>query len=251
MRFEGPAPASSSDEDARTQTSWQGRNTLSTALRTESAPRVAGPVNRPLGLVWVDCPDLLLSVSLKRALEADGARVHKGTLPPVENPCAIIHYADDRDDVALGLRMIRTSTPEVAVVVLGASADLRLARAALRAGACGFVHAGMSPGQIVRALSFARRGEVVLPRELLEDLVDEERPPDLSTLGPRKLEILELVTEGLTNAEIARRLFLSESTVKQHLRGAYKLLGVKNRNQAAGMLLRGRRYEAGSKSPRA
>jgi DNA-binding NarL/FixJ family response regulator len=44
---------------------------------------------------------------------------------------------------------------------------------------------------------------------------------------------LELVVEGLSNAEIAGRLYLSESTIKQHLRAVYKVLGVRNRTQAA------------------
>jgi DNA-binding NarL/FixJ family response regulator len=48
------------------------------------------------------------------------------------------------------------------------------------------------------------------------------------------------VVEGLTNAEIAGRLFLSESTIKQHLGAAYKLLGIKNRTEAAAALLRAR-----------
>jgi DNA-binding CsgD family transcriptional regulator len=52
-------------------------------------------------------------------------------------------------------------------------------------------------------------------------------------LGHRKLEILRLVAKGLTNAQIAKRLFLSESTIKQYLRAAYKVLGVKNRTEAA------------------
>jgi DNA-binding NarL/FixJ family response regulator len=82
------------------------------------------------------------------------------------------------------------------------------------------------------------RGEVVLPRELLRHWLDEQRPPELSTLSARQREILESVTEGLSNAEIAKRLFLSESTVKQHLRGAYKALGVRNRIEAASLLRR-------------
>jgi DNA-binding NarL/FixJ family response regulator len=49
---------------------------------------------------------------------------------------------------------------------------------------------------------------------------------------------LELVAEGLTNAEIGKRLFLTESTIKQHLRGAYKILGVENRAQAAKVMRR-------------
>jgi DNA-binding NarL/FixJ family response regulator len=55
----------------------------------------------------------------------------------------------------------------------------------------------------------------------------------LAALTPRQREILELVVEGLSNVEIGKRLFLTESTVKQHLRAAYKLLNVQNRTQAA------------------
>jgi DNA-binding NarL/FixJ family response regulator len=58
----------------------------------------------------------------------------------------------------------------------------------------------------------------------------------LLALTCRQREILELVGEGLTNAGIARRLFLAEGTVKQHLRAAYKLLNVRSRVQAAALL---------------
>jgi DNA-binding NarL/FixJ family response regulator len=51
-------------------------------------------------------------------------------------------------------------------------------------------------------------------------------------------EILSYVVEGLSNAEIGRRLYLSESTIKQHLRAAYKLLGVNNRTEAANLFRR-------------
>jgi DNA-binding NarL/FixJ family response regulator len=56
---------------------------------------------------------------------------------------------------------------------------------------------------------------------------------DLGALSVRQREILGHVVEGLSNAEIGRRLYLSESTIKQHLRAAYKLLGVSNRTEAA------------------
>ncbi len=76
----------------------------------------------------------------------------------------------------------------------------------------------------------------MFPREPLRQWMDEQRPPDLSVLSARQKEILELVADGLTNAEIAGRLFLSGSTIKQHLRPAYKALGVRTRNEAAGLL---------------
>ena len=60
-----------------------------------------------------------------------------------------------------------------------------------------------------------------------------EDPTGLDALTPRQRDILGLVAEGLSNAEIASRLKLSESTVKQHLRHAYKALGAKDRKEAA------------------
>jgi DNA-binding NarL/FixJ family response regulator len=92
----------------------------------------------------------------------------------------------------------------------------------------------------------------VVPRDLLKELLVDEPPVDLSsTLRPRKREILELVAKGLSNAEIARRLYLSESTIKQHLRGAYKALGVKNRTEAARVFRRSDQSGPPTASPRA
>ena len=136
-------------------------------------------------------------------------------------------------------------------MVLAPCPDARLARAAVRAGARGFVHAGMPPEQIVRAVSVAAEGEeLALPRGLLEGLVAEGRGPDLSALSPRQREVSELVAEGLSNAEIARALYVAESTVKQHLRRAYGALGVKNRREAAAALRSASSAPAGTRSGR-
>ena len=61
----------------------------------------------------------------------------------------------------------------------------------------------------------------------------------LAALSARQREILGYVVEGLSNAEIGRRLYLSESTIKQHQRSDYKLLGVSNRTEAANLFRRG------------
>jgi hypothetical protein len=63
--------------------------------------------------------------------------------------------------------------------------------------------------------------------------------PETSPPSRPAREILGFVVEGLSNAEIGRRLYLSESTIKQHLRAAYKLLGVSNRTEAANLFRRG------------
>ena len=130
-------------------------------------------------------------------------------------------------------RFQELSPDTVPILVFGSRLELPLARAAIRAGASGFVHAGMTPGQVVRAVEVATKGELVAPRELIRYLIVEAEPANANLLSARQREILELVVEGLSNAKIARQLFLSESTVKQHLRAVYNLLKVSNRTEAA------------------
>ena len=82
-------------------------------------------------------------------------------------------------------------------------------------------------------------------------MLTNDQSGDLAALSVRQREILGYVVKGLSNAEIGRRLYLSESTIKQHLRAAYKVLGVSNRTEAAKTMqphsrrLRERRNRAG------
>src|SRR5919107_2250177 len=131
------------------------------------------------------------------------------------------------------MRRIRELYPEVPLLVLGSQLDLGLAFAALKNGADGFVHAQMDPAQVLRAVEVVQKGELAAPRGLLRYLLHHNEKPEIGELSARQREILELVVEGLSNAQIAGRLYLSESTIKQHLRAAYKVLGVHNRTEAA------------------
>lgn len=199
-------------------------------IRSESS-------SKPLGLIWVDCPYPVAAIGLAHILEGK-ARVHIGREIPTENPLAIIFGTNGVEGLAEGVKRIREANPDAAVLVFGLHLDLPLASSALRVGARGFIHAAMEPEQIIRALKVAEKGEIVAPRELLEYLIIED-PKDLNVLSARQREILEFVGDGLSNAQIAKKLFLTESTVKQHLRAAYKLLGVKNRTEAARLLRNG------------
>src|SRR5918994_1304393 len=188
---------------------------------------------RPLGLVWIDCPRSVVSAGLVRALE-NRATVHQGPKPPEDVPSCVILCANSHEGLSERVEFYRELSPDAPpVVVFGPQLDLPLARDALQAGASGFVHAEMMPDQLVRAVAVAAKGELVAPRELLRYVLTKEHPGDLDTLSVRQREILGYVVEGLSNAEIGRRLYLSESTIKQHLRAVYKVLGVRNRTQAA------------------
>jgi DNA-binding NarL/FixJ family response regulator len=190
---------------------------------------------RPLGLVWVDCPRSVVSAGLVRALEKR-ATVHQGLKPPRDVPSCIILCANSREGLSERVEFYQELNPDAPpIVVFGPQLDLPLARDALQAGASGFVHAEMMPDQLVRALAVATTGELVAPRELLRYVLTKDHSGDLAALSVRQREILGYVVEGLSNAEIGRRLYLSESTIKQHLRAAYKLLGVSNRTEAANL----------------
>jgi len=197
------------------------------------ARHAASGEHKPLGLVWIDCPYPVVAAGLKSSLE-ERAEVHLGPLPPPDEvPYSAIFDTGGVEGLSEGIKRIQEVNPGMSILVFSLHVDLPLARAALRLGARGFVHAGMEPGQIARAVEVAARGEVVAPRKLLEFLIANDDTADLDTLTPRQRDILGLVAEGLSNGQIAKHLFLSESTVKQHLRAAYKTLGVKDRKEAA------------------
>jgi DNA-binding NarL/FixJ family response regulator len=170
-----------------------------------------------------------------RTLEAE-ARVHIERDPPDEDPSVVIFGVGGIEGLLEGVKRIRKQSPSALLLVFGLHLDLAVAQEALRAGARGFIHAGMKPKQIVRAVTVALEGEIVAPRQLLGYLVSHGDVKDLGILSARQREILEFLSEGLTNAQIAKRLFLTESTVKQHLRAAYKALGVSNRTEAARLI---------------
>ncbi|MDQ3795470.1 MAG: response regulator transcription factor [Actinomycetota bacterium] len=190
---------------------------------------------KALGLVWIDGPYSVMTLGLEQAL-AKQAQVHVGREAPEGVPSSIILCAGRVEDLSESVKRVQEVNPRASILVFGLNVDLPLARAAFRMGTRGFIHAEMTPDQVARAVTVAANGEPVAPRELLLHLVAHEEPVDLNILSARQREILKLVVDGLSNAEIAGRLYLSESTVKQHLRATYKLLGVKNRTEAARLI---------------
>jgi DNA-binding NarL/FixJ family response regulator len=190
----------------------------------------------PLGVVWVVTSYPLVAAGLEKTLEGK-ADVRIGGSAPAGSLSSIVLYADGTEAGFVGdLKRMRTLHAGVPLLVFGARLDLQLAQTALENGADGFVHAAMAREQVVKAVEVVQKGELVAPRQLLKYILTHGKTPDVGDLSPRQREILGLVAEDLSNAEIAKRLYLSESTVKQHLRTAYKLLGVRNRTEAAKMV---------------
>lgn len=121
-----------------------------------------------------------------------------------------------------------------AVVVLGEEPTPERIAAAFASGASGYVVRRMSSEAICTALVAVGRGETVLPRELQQQLCAAMRCPRPAALplSERELAVLELTADGFDRAEIARRLFLSPSTIKTHLASVYTKLGVADRAAA-------------------
>lgn len=108
--------------------------------------------------------------------------------------------------------------------------DSDIARAVL-AGAAGYLLKDAEPEDIVAGIADAAQGRLVLSRDL-EGRVVERMTQGVPTLSVRELDVLRLVAEGVTNRGIAKRLFISEGTVKTHLVHAFAKLGAESRTAA-------------------
>jgi len=201
--------------------------------RLETVPEATSAA-KLLGLVWVLTPSYSITTEgLKQVLEGK-ADVKIGGESCAGSPTCVVLYAGGMQEGCLNsIRRIRELYPGVPVLVLGSQLDLGLAWATLKNGADGFVHAQMDPAQVLRAVEVVQKGELAAPRQLLRYLLHQNEKPEIGDLTARGREILEMVVEGLSNAQIAGRLYLSESTIKQHLGAVYRKLGVRNRTEAA------------------
>lgn len=131
-------------------------------------------------------------------------------------------------------RRIRASCEHTQVVILTSFSDRARILDALDAGAAGYLLKDAEPDQLLRGIRAAAVGEAPLaPRAASELLAERHETRPASGLTPREREVLAMVAEGLPNKLIARRLEISEKTVKAHLTRIYERLGVSDRTQAA------------------
>ena len=130
-------------------------------------------------------------------------------------------------------KLLATGTDARVVVLTSLSARERILEA-LDAGAIGYLLKDAEPDELIRGVHAAARGESPLsPRAAHEVLAARSGQRPAVKLSAREREVLELVGEGLPNKLIARRLEISEKTVKAHLTQVFVQLGVTDRTQAA------------------
>ncbi|MHA6626042.1 response regulator [Pseudonocardia sichuanensis] len=127
---------------------------------------------------------------------------------------------------------LRRTAPDVRVLVLTTYDTDRDVLPAIEAGATGYLLKDTPREELLRAVRAAHRGEAVLSPAVAGRLMGQVRTPTQDALSARELEVLRLVAAGSTNRDAARRLFISEATVKTHLLHIYAKLEVRDRASA-------------------
>jgi DNA-binding NarL/FixJ family response regulator len=150
---------------------------------------------------------------------------------------------------------------EVRVVVLTTFEEDDLVLAALRSGASGFLGKSVEPAELLEAIRVVAAGEALLSPRATSALiarllaqpqdVPEASPSDLDALTEREREIVALVAHGLSNDDIAQRLFVSPLTAKTHVNRAMAKLGARDRAQLVVLAYQSGLVRAGDPDPRA
>jgi DNA-binding NarL/FixJ family response regulator len=140
------------------------------------------------------------------------------------------------DLLLLDLQMERWSfadieplSKEIGIVVVTASERTEDALHAIRLGARAVVQKRFAFETLMEAIRAAANGQTWLPPALQTELAKQWREPQTKTLSPREREIVRLVALGLQNAEIGKKLFISEVTVKTHLSNVFQKLSIRDR----------------------
>jgi DNA-binding NarL/FixJ family response regulator len=147
-----------------------------------------------------------------------------------------------RLDGIAATQQIKAALPETHVVMLTSHTTETEVIAALSSGADAYCIKGASVERLLKAIAAAVDGATYLDPQIARRVIDNLKPPatqeNTANLSGRELEVLKLMVEGLSNPEIAAKLYLSPNTVKTHVRGIMNKLAVDDRVQAAVVALR-------------
>ena len=142
--------------------------------------------------------------------------------------------------------VLQTELPSIQVLVLTISESEADLFAAMSCGAKGYILKNTGAEELVRAvLQIAEGGVIVSPAmatkllgELAQVSLAEQQPASIKGISPRETEVLQMLSEGASNSQIAAGLIISENTVKTHLRNIMDKLHLANRSQAAAYAVR-------------
>ena len=207
------------------------------ATRHKPDPKSA-PRPRSLTTVVLD-RDPVWSAAVEQVLE----RLHINVVGKASSPeRALALIAERKPDLLIAeietgvsetdgiacLRQARARAPDLKTIVFSRSDDREQILAAFSAGALAYVHKKTHPDDLAMAIR-----QLVFEHSIHLAGNGITNPQRQTPLSPRQTEILQLVAEGLSTADMARRLWVTEQTVKFHLGNIYRKLGVSNRTAAA------------------
>jgi DNA-binding NarL/FixJ family response regulator len=136
------------------------------------------------------------------------------------------------------LRELARVVPETKVIVLSMFDDHQHVSQAINDGATGYIVKTIDPDDLPAAIRQTVEGTVFSARAVIDPRKSQQREGPDSLITERELEILQHVAEGLSNAQIAKALWVTEQTVKFHLSNVYRKLGVSNRTEASRYAMR-------------
>lgn len=145
-------------------------------------------------------------------------------------------------------KLIKRKYPLIKVIILSVSDDVGDLFTAIQYGAQGYLLKNMDPDDWIQYLRSIVDGSDTATRDMASKLLYQFRERDIQNvastnlLTPRESEILLLVSEGLTNKQIAERLFIAENTVKNHIKNLLEKLNLENRVQLASYALKYLRF---------
>ena len=187
----------------------------------------------------------MLREGLRRSLESAGLTV---VAEAGDGEEALRLAAEHRPDVVLmdvtmpilggveAARAIRTTLPEVRVVMLTMHADDDVIASAIRAGADGYLVKDCSIEEVADVVRRVAGGETALTPALAASMLTEvqalAKAPQADPVTKREEEVLQLIADGCSTPEVAERLYISQKTVKNHLASIYQKLDARDRTQA-------------------
>jgi DNA-binding NarL/FixJ family response regulator len=170
--------------------------------------------------------------------EAATAAEALARIPPIGPDVAVLDVRLPDGDGVQVCREVRAGSPGIRCLMLTSFADDEALFEAIMAGAAGYVLKQIKGTDIVDAIRRVAAGESLLDPDATKRVLDRIRNPPaederLATLTPQERRILALITDGLTNRQIAEEMFLAEKTVKNYVSNLLSKLGMERRTQAA------------------
>lgn len=217
---------------------------------TSDLQDAAGSPAHPVRVLLIDDHEMLVdSLSLVLDNEPDlttvgvaGTLAKARTMMTTTQPDVVLldHRLPDGDGVA-ALQELHALRPTARIVVLTASAADHVLVSAIEAGAAGFVSKTRGIGEVISAVRSAAAGEAVVSPEMLARLLprlQRRAQSGRTELTDREREVLALLADGLSNASIAGKLFVSVHTVRNHIANLCSKLGAHSKLEALSIGLR-------------